>query len=466
MPYRRPPTSRLAALVRIRALWALGVVGCGGGDLVLPSDAEPRIEVRQGDDQVGSPGSALRDPLIVRLVDPSGAGIAGRAVVWVVSAGGGSIAPAASTTDAEGFAYAQWILGPVPGPNTVRAEVPEIGVVTFTAMGSPDGGGGDDDQPSASRSTVSADPASIPVGTGRSTIAVRVLDEDGDPVEGATVTLQATGSGNTLTQPAGPTGSDGIATGALQSTVPETKEISATVNGFVRVGQTAVVTVTPAAPAPPARIEEMEGDGQSGPAGSQVSTRPAVRVLDAAGAPVAGVAVTFGVTGGGGSVEGAAQTTGSDGIARVGGWTLGSAPGTNTLEARAGSLAGSPVVFTAEGTGSAPGVDRLVFRVPPRDVEENETFRVEVALVDAAGNLVPLSGIFIYLGLFPEGSATPTNDHLEGERFENTVNGIAVLDLQVSREGRYRLRALTDDLPELGPHGPEPYLFSDLFRVD
>ena len=28
-----------------------------------------------------------------------------------------------------------------------------------------------------------------------------------------------------------------------------------------------------------------------------------------------------------------------------------------------------------------------------------------------------------------------------------------------------RLRALTDDLPELGPHGPEPYLYSDFFEI-
>jgi hypothetical protein len=33
---------------------------------------------------------------------------------------------------------------------------------------------------------------------------------------------------------------------------------------------------------------------------------------------------------------------------------------------------------------------------------------------------VPLSGIFIYLGLFKENEDNPTNDPLNGERFENT----------------------------------------------
>ena len=85
--------------------------------------------------------------------------------------------------------------------------------------------------------------------------------------------------------------------------------------------------------------------------------------------------------------------------------------------------------------------------------------------MDSLGNVVPLSEIFIYLGLFPEGSDTPVNDDLSGERFENTIGGIATFDLRVEREGRYRLRALTDDLPGHGPHGPEPFLFSRVFDV-
>jgi len=273
---------------------------------------------------------------------------------------GGTIDPTSGTTDAQGFASAEWTLGQSPGPNRVTAEVPGAGMVAFTATGTDDDddcGGG----PSASRSTISAEPASIEPGTGSSTITVTVRDEDGDPVEGAAVTLRATGDGNTLTQPSGVTGADGVATGTLQSMTPGEKVVSATINGFLELSRTAVVTVT------------------STPAGE---------------------------------------------------------------------------------------VDRLVFLVPPRDVEKDETFSVEVALVDAAGNVVPLSGIFIYIGLFPQGKDAPANRYLRGERFENTENGIAVFEVAVEKKGRHRLRALTDDLPELGPHGPEPYLFSDVFEVE
>ncbi|GAC1487600.1 MAG: hypothetical protein NVS1B5_10740 [Gemmatimonadaceae bacterium] len=57
--------------------------------------------------------------------------------------------------------------------------------------------------------------------------------------------------------------------------------------------------------------------------------------------------MTFVVTGGGGSVTGATLTTGPLGTATVGNWTLGSAAGPNTLEARSGNL--PPVMFTANG---------------------------------------------------------------------------------------------------------------------
>jgi hypothetical protein len=45
------------------------------------------------------------------------------------------------------------------------------------------------------------------------------------------------------------------------------------------------------------------------------------------------------------------------------------------------------------------------------------------------------------------------------------VDGLATFELSITENGKYRLRALTDDLPELGPHGPEPWLYSYVFEV-
>ena len=337
----------------------VAAVGCSGDDLLLPR-APGTVQIVDGNGQEGRSGDVLADPLVVRLVNEAGEGISEQEVRWVPRSGSGTTDPATGTTDSEGFATAEWTLGPAAGLQRVDAEAPGLGSVTFTATNT----GDDGENP------------------------------------------------------------------------------------------------------PAARVEPIEGNGQTAPAGTEVPTRPAVRVLDEEGEPVQGFDVTFAVTAGDGSVSDAEQTTNGDGIARVGAWTLGATPGTNTLEARAGGLVGSPVVFTAEGTGTGTGVDRLVFLVSPGDVSVSETFHVEAALVDAAGDLVPLSGVVIYVALIREGQDTPSNGLLRGDRFQATENGVADFDLAVLREGRYRLRALTDDLPGFGPGGPEPHLFSGVFEVE
>src|SRR5205823_9892420 len=93
---------------------------------------------------------------------------------------------------------------------------------------------------------------------------------------------------------------------------------------------------------------------QSATAGTAVGSPPSVIVKDANGNPVTGVAVTFAVAPGNGTITGGSQTTNGSGIATVGSWTLGTTAGSNTLTAASGSLSGSPVTFTATGTaGSA-----------------------------------------------------------------------------------------------------------------
>jgi adhesin/invasin len=465
------------------------MLACGGEDLILPTDETPSsrlptsLQIAAGNGQIGTAGAALAQALAVRVEDQDGAGLPGQTVSWIVTTGQGNATPS-SVTDEQGYASAAWTLGN-PGPNTLTATVAGLGSVTFTATannsgggnggggngggggggGGNGGGGGTGSVPSAVTSTLSADPATIVAGAGSSTIRVTVRDAAGARVPGVVVTLSATGSGNSLIQPAGPTGSDGVAIGTLRSTVAGTKDVTATVNGTVQLEQTAQVFVEAA---PASRIEMVDGNGQRAEEGSQVAVPPAVRVTNSAGEPVANVAVTFVVTRGGGSVSGAVQTTNAQGIARVGSWTLGD-EGRNTLEARAGSLNGSPVEFTATATSSQPPPmaepDHFEFRVQPHDVREGEWFRIEVAIMDASGRVVPLDGTQVYVGLWREGEDHPSNQWLAGDRFVYTVNGIAVFDLYVHDEGTYRFKARSDYLPKhLGPYGPE--LFSDAFTVD
>ncbi|HEV8600156.1 MAG TPA: hypothetical protein VGQ69_12400 [Gemmatimonadales bacterium] len=107
----------------------------------------------------------------------------------------------------------------------------------------------------------------------------------------------------------------------------------------------------PPPPPSPANLIKQAGDGQSAAPGQPVPVPPAVKVTSATGAPISGVAVTFAVVSGGGSVSGATPSTGTDGIATVGSWTLGAAAGPNTLTATiAGSgINGNPATFSATG---------------------------------------------------------------------------------------------------------------------
>ena len=92
------------------------------------------------------------------------------------------------------------------------------------------------------------------------------------------------------------------------------------------------------------------GDNQTGPAGVALATAPAVKVTNAAGAPVSGVSIAFSVPQGSGSITGAAATTGADGVATVGSWTIAQAARANQLSAAAaGTVTGSPESFTATG---------------------------------------------------------------------------------------------------------------------
>jgi hypothetical protein len=81
--------------------------------------------------------------------------------------------------------------------------------------------------------------------------------------------------------------------------------------------------------------------------GAEVAELPSVILRDQSGSPVGGVAVTFAVTSGGGTVTGDHTTTNPSGIATVGSWTLGPNGGGNTLVATAGGLS---VTFTANAS--------------------------------------------------------------------------------------------------------------------
>ena len=176
-------------------------------------------------------------------------------------------------------------------------------------------------------------------------LEVEADDDQGNPIDGVGLRFEVTQGGGEVTPAQARTGDDGHA--SVRFTLggnPGTPQ-QVTVSG--NDGEI-TVTFNATATGVPTTVRLQAGNSQGAVAGGPVGIPPAVRVLDAAGRPVAGVAVRFAITSGGGSLTGAATTTGADGIAAVGAWRLGSA-GVGTLEATLPdeSLAGEPVRFVA-----------------------------------------------------------------------------------------------------------------------
>ena len=88
-----------------------------------------------GDDQEGTAGALLAEPLVVSVVDEDGAAMAGVVVSFAVTAGGGTLSAATATTDANGRAATRLTLGSDPGTNTVSATVEGLEPRIFTATG-------------------------------------------------------------------------------------------------------------------------------------------------------------------------------------------------------------------------------------------------------------------------------------------------------------------------------------------
>jgi hypothetical protein len=113
---------------------------------------------------------------------------------------------------------------------------------------------------------------------------------------------------------------------------------------------------------PITRVSAVSPTSFTGLASSTVaaSLLPSVKVVTPLGRPVPGLSVTFSVPAGSeGGITGATQTTNQDGVAVLGGWTLGSGAGPDQVIASVTPLPsttveGNPVSFSAEIVSSTP----------------------------------------------------------------------------------------------------------------
>jgi hypothetical protein len=296
-------------------------------------------------------GSPTRATVLVTASD--GLGVAGVAVQFAVTAGGGTLSQAADTTDSTGRAGVTWTLGPSAGVQSLQAS--RTGLTGSPVTFSPNAQAATPDhlaftvQPSnvtagaaitpAVRVTVQdardntvtgyAGDVTVAIGTNPSSdgqlFGTRTLAAVAGVATFSDLTIDLIGVGYTLTA-----SGVGVPTGATSASFT------------VTAGAAAV-------------LAQWTGNSQIGLPGAQLAESLVVQVRDTLSNPVPGVSVDWTILTGAGSLSTASSLTDPQGLAFVH-WTLGGSPGSQQAQAAVAGLAGSPVVFGA--TAVPPGTTK------------------------------------------------------------------------------------------------------------
>ena len=285
-------------------------------------------------------GTLVASPPSVVVRDASGIAVPNASVTFAITSGGGQLQGATQTTNAQGVAtVTSWRLGNAPGANTVTATVAGLPPVTFTATAT--AGAPTQVQKTAGDNQTAPVNRPVPVAP-----TVRVLDAGGNGVAGLTVNFAVASGGGAVVVNSVTTGADGsAAVGAwILGPTQGTNTLTATVGNLTPVTFTATGTGGTAV-----SMQPVSQVTQTGLAGAAATSPPSVVVRDALGNPVQGIQVTFAVTAGSGTLQGAVQNTNANGIATVTSWTFGPVAGTNTVVASATGL--TSVTFNATTTG-------------------------------------------------------------------------------------------------------------------
>ena len=199
---------------------------------------------------------------------------------------------------------------------------------------------GDGTKPAPTAAAMAAVAGTVPQSAGVGTVvptppAVRVVDVDGTGVAGVTVTFSVTAGGGQVEGGTASTNANGIASVTKWTLGTTAGANTLTAQSGVLTPVTFTATGLPGAASV---LVKSSADPQNAVVGAAVAAAPSVTVKDANGNGIAGVAVTFAVTAGGGSVTGATQQSSATGVATMGSWTLGTVVGPNTVTASATGL--------------------------------------------------------------------------------------------------------------------------------
>jgi adhesin/invasin len=297
-----------------------------------------RLEKFAGDAQIALVNQAVATPPAVKVLDVYGNAVPGVPVTFTVYNGLGTVTGANAVSNASGIAtVGSWTLGPFAGVQTLRASAPTTSAsdADFTATATTG---------QAAAINVHPDNPESALLRSEITLSVIVVDDLGNPKAGIPVTFTPMtspyfGQGTVLPP------SDNVMTNAqgvasVRYQMPDNIQGAAGVFASTSGVSTLQVSVTPVT-GPPSEIRVTLSETPV-TAGADLG-QPVFSVVDAFGNAIPLRFVTFTVTAGGGTVDGAAQTT------------IPTAPSPTTLGPmwRSGPVAGvNTIVISADGVPS------------------------------------------------------------------------------------------------------------------
>jgi hypothetical protein len=395
-------TSRCAVTVAAAVLFS---AACS--DSSAPKQRVPAaVEVFAGEDQVGMAGAQLPNPIVVVVFDEDDVPVPNQPMRFQVVAGGGSVDVANAVTNDVGAAIVRWTLGPsILAEQRLEARAVSSGgstlaSVTILATAGP---------AAAARLEI------IPPTPGANTYpGVQVTDQFGNPVSGVTVTFEVIAGRGTVEGATVTSDALGRAfVGRWNLGDPGANTIRASSGTLTPVTYT-IMQMSRV----PARVILSAGQGQTAEVGANVPIAPSVIVQNDAGIALSDIVVTFTPGPNSGNVSSTTVTTGMNGMATLGGWTLGPVVGEQTLVASAGPTAS--FTFTAQATPGRVGrLEKVAGDAQIALVNTAVATAPAVKVLDVHGNAVP--GVAVKFSVY-NGLGTVT-----GENVVSNAAGVATV---------------------------------------
>jgi hypothetical protein len=343
----------------------------------LPVEVYPvpaSLTLLGGDGQRAPAGRRISQPVLVQVVSRSGRPIEGVPVRFVLDEGTGHVDPAVDSSDAQGIARTLWTLGGAAGRQSLSVNAD--GVVSPTLVTA-------EAEPVAANTRVAVVSEHLEGPAGGALpgpVTVRVTDSSGVALADVPVAWSAGDDGSIV---ASESRTDSLGEARARWTLGPK---SGSQRAYVQVGNARAMprfTVQASALAGAAAgLTLVNGKKYEGSVGSVLKPLPELRVVDRAGNPVPGVAVTLLPSSG--TLTDSVPATDSTGRVRVS-WTLGRSAGLQRMTARVEGVA-RPVEISARARAAAPA--NLTFVTPKPGTEKRAIQSLDVDLTDGYGNPV------------------------------------------------------------------------------